>query len=177
MTKIITVLCTLEDSIYKTLPHLDIYDKNRDAYNYTGQNPIIAHPPCQQWSRLKSFAKEDKKEKDLAMFCLEQINKNGGILEHPSGSSFFKYAGIKPTISVNQSWFGFPAEKKTYLYFKDCEPLATPLCFDAITKTVPQLSQKMRSYTTLEFANYLVSCINSSDLLFQKKVAVGYNGN
>lgn len=159
---LISVLCTLEKSIYNSIPGLDVYDKNRDAYTFTGNNFIIAHPPCQQWSRLKSFAKEDIKEKELAMFCLENINKNGGILEHPSGSSFFKYAGIKPTISVNQSWWGFPAQKKTYLYFKDCQPLSFPLSFELVEKTVPQLSQKMRSYTTLDFANYLVSCIQAS---------------
>lgn len=152
-----TILCALEKSIYKTIPGLDVWDKNRDAYLYTGQNIIIAHPPCQQWSRLKSFAKEDKKERDLAMFCLEKVRSNGGILEHPAGSSFFAYAGIKPTISINQSWFGFPAQKNTYLYFYDCAPLQLPLSFNAIEKKVTQLSQVKRSFTTIEFATWLIN--------------------
>jgi hypothetical protein len=152
-----TILCALEKSIYKTILGCDVWDKNRDAYLYTGSNIVIVHPPCQQWSRLKAFANDDKKERELAMFCLEKVKSNGGIFEHPAGSSFFKYAGIKPTISINQSWFGFPAQKKTFLYFHDCEPLQLPLSFDAIEKTVPQLSQKFRSYTTIDLAKWLIN--------------------
>lgn len=161
----IAVLCTLEKSVYNSFPSLDVYDKKRNAYTFDRDYPIIAHPPCQQWSRLKHFAKEDKEEKDLAFFCLEKIKKNGGILEHPAGSSFFKEANIKPTISINQSWFGLSCTKRTYLYFHNCKPITFPLSFDLVTKTVSQLSQKERSFTTLQFATWLIDCIKNSDLL------------
>lgn len=158
----IAVLCALENSIYKTLPNLDVYDKKRNAYLYDLDFPVIAHPPCQQWSRLKHFAKFDREERDLAFFCLEKVQKNGGILEHPSGSSFFKQAGIKPTISIDQSWFGFSCRKRTYLYFHDCKPISFPLSFDLITKRVPDLTGEMRSYTTIRFANWLIDFIKQS---------------
>ncbi len=158
----IAVLCALEKSFYKTLPDLEVYDKQRNAYTFNLDIPVIAHPPCQQWSRLKSFAKFDREEKDLAFFCLEKIKKNGGILEHPAGSSFFKEAGIKPTISIDQSWFGFSCRKRTYLYFHDCKPLSFPLSFDLVTKRVPDLAQDMRSYTTPQFANWLIDCIKKA---------------
>lgn len=162
MLKEISVLCTLPNSVYKQLPGVDAYDLQRDAYTFSGNNPIIAHPPCQQWSRMKNFANDNPREKELAIFCLEQIHKNGGILEHPAGSSFFKYAGIVPTISVNQAWFGFPCQKKTYLYFFDCEPLAFPLSFDCPVRTVSQLTPSHRSITTIQFATWLLDCVRSS---------------
>lgn len=158
----IAVLCALPNSVYKTINGLDVYDKERNAYTFDLDYPVIAHPPCAQWSRLRSFSKFDREEKDLAFFCLEKIKRNGGILEHPSGSSFFKEAGIKPTISVDQSWFGFPCRKRTYLYFHGLKPLEFPLSFDLVEKTVDQLTGDARSYTTLAFANWLIQCVKQS---------------
>lgn len=154
----ISVLCVNENSVYKTLG-LDCYDKQRDAYSFTGGNPVITHAPCQQWSRLKAFAKPNDYERDLAWFCLEAVERNGGIFEHPAGSSFFREAGIVPTISINQFWFGFPCRKHTWLYFSKCKPLALPLRFDAIEKKVDQLHSSKRSDTTESFAMWLIACI------------------
>lgn len=158
----ITILCIQENSNYKKIPGLDLWDIKRNAYNYNGNNIVIAHPPCQQWSKLKSFAKENQLEKDLAIFCLEKVNQNGGILEHPNGSSFFKYAGIPRSklTKVYQSWWGFPAKKETLLYCKNIKLLPTPLNLDAIQYKVANLDKKKRSLMPLEFCKYLVySCI------------------
>jgi len=157
--KIITVLCVNDNSIYKEMG-LDCYDQHRDAYTFTGSNPVITHAPCQQWSMLKAFAKPDQYQKDLAMFCLEKVISNGGIFEHPAGSSFFKFAGITPTLSVNQFWFGFPAQKKTLLYFSKCKPLPVPLRFEAVEKKVEQLHSSKRSVTTKQFAQWLIDSIS-----------------
>jgi hypothetical protein len=124
--------------------------------------PVIAHPPCAQWSKLRSFAADNKKEKDLAMFCLETIQANGGIFEHPEGSAFFKYAAIKPTISIDQHWFGFPCRKRTYLYFSQCIPDAVPLCFDSYQKKFSQLTMPQRSFTTMLLAQWFISSIRNS---------------
>lgn len=153
-----TILCVNKKSIYKELG-LNCYDIDRDAYSFKGQEPVICHPPCQQWSKLKHFAKENKREKELAFFCLEQVHKNGGILEHPEGSEFFKVAGIKPSISVDQFWFGFPARKTTWLYFNKFKPGQIPLRFEAIEKTVDKMHSSKRSDTTKEFAIWLINCI------------------
>lgn len=153
-----TILCVNKKSIYKELG-MNCYDQDRNAYTLTGSEPVICHPPCQQWSRLKHFAIYNREERDLAHFCLEKIHKNGGILEHPEGSSFFKEAGIKPTISIDQFWFGFPARKRTYLYFHGYKPVQMPLKFDAIEKKVTQMSYKKRSDTTKELAIWLIKSI------------------
>lgn len=114
----ITILCAKKDSIYKQIPGVDVWDIDRDAYFFTGSNPVITHAPCAQWSRMKAFANDNKDEKELAWFCLNKVLRNGGIFEHPAGSSFFKEAGITQNIySVDQSWWGFPARKRTYFVF------------------------------------------------------------
>lgn len=160
MSVLISVLCALENSNYKNLDGFDVWDKNRNAYNFTGRNPVITHAPCSQWSVLKGLSKPDLDEKNLAFFCLEKVKANGGIFEHPANSSFFREAGIRPTISVDQFWFGFPARKPTWLYFSDCEPLPVPLRFDARETTVSKLWSNQRSITTVNFALWLKACID-----------------
>ncbi|HMG14046.1 MAG TPA: hypothetical protein VK590_01295 [Saprospiraceae bacterium] len=125
-----------------------------DAYKFNNTFPVITHAPCAQWSKMKSFSKVNIKEKDLAFFCYEKVMANGGIFEHPAGSSFFKYIGISnKIISVNQHWFNFPSQKKTYLFFNRCLPGQMPINFNAVEKTTLNLSSYMRSHTTLTFAS------------------------
>jgi len=160
----ISVLCIGDHrSNYRLIPGLDLWDAERDAYNFTGSNPVIAHPPCQQWSQLRGLptVKAIQREKDLAFFCLEKVQQNGGILEHPRGSSFFKVAGITPTISINQSWFGFPARKTTYLYFHGYKPLPHPLSFDPPSRSVQRMwgAGGERSRQPLAFCEWLIKSI------------------
>lgn len=159
----ITVLCAARKSYYFDLPGLDVYGKERNAYNFTGTNPVIAHPPCAQWSRLRSFARFDLEEKGLANFCWEVVNKNGGVFEHPLGSSFFKNVRIDMSklYSVDQSWFGFPARKRTLLYFHKCKPLAFPLKFDAVQVKVENMGADARSLMTYSFATWLVKSVSN----------------
>jgi len=156
-----SVLCVDNESNYFKIDGLDLWTRDRDAYLFTGCNPVIVHPPCQQWSRLRSFAKVNQVEKDLAVFCFELVLSNGGIFEHPSGSSFFKFVGYRPTISIDQSWFGFPARKRTYLFFNGFRPGRLPLNFNAIEKTVDQLAYKSRSRMPLTFCQWLVDCVST----------------
>ena len=64
-------------------------------------------------------------EADLALFSIQKIREQGGILEHPSGSRLFgkhlpdvgetdEYGGF--TILIDQYDFGHVAHKKTKLY-------------------------------------------------------------
>lgn len=171
----LSIFCTAPGSHYEKFPELDLWPIERDAYNFTGNNRVIAHPPCAQWSRMRSFAKVNQYEKDLAFFCLEKVQKNGGILEHPAGSSFFKAAGIKPTCSVNQHWFGYPAQKRTYLYFVDCLPLPVPLNFSHPTMTVMQMDKDKRSLMTFDFCVWLI--LSSQYQEFRKCITSRTNSN
>jgi hypothetical protein len=110
---------------------------------------------------LRRFAKEDQQEKELAFFCLEQVKRNGGILEHPAGSSFFKAAGLSSSIySIDQSWFGFPARKTTWLYFNGYKPEAFPV-MGFVTHKVSDMWPPSRSKQTLNFCHWLIRCIDS----------------
>lgn len=158
-----TVLCIDPNSNYFKLPGIDLYTKTRNAYNFTGNNVIIAHPPCAQWSRLRNFAKEDKEEKELALFCWELVNKNGGILEHPYGSFLFKYvnASRKKIFCIDQHWFNFPCRKRTWLYCHEIDLLPFPLNFNAYIRKVESLHSRTRSIMPIEFCKYLVDSVSS----------------
>lgn len=168
----ISVLCAQKNSVYKAIPGIDVWDEARDAYFFTGSNPVITHAPCPQWSRMKAFANDKPDEKELAFFCLNKVIRNGGIFEHPAGSTFFKEAGItKNLYSVDQVWWGFPARKRTYLFFHGCKPLPVPLFNSIPTHVVtisrggfkwPEMKKSERSTTTLSFANWMISSINES---------------
>lgn len=157
----ISVLCVDRLSNYFKLadPGLELWTKERDAYNFFGDNPVITHPPCQQWSKLRTMAKPDAKEKGLAWRCLDFVTRNGGVLEHPAYSTFFAEAGIKPTIAIDQSWFGFPARKVTWLYFHKCSPLQHPISFDLARTNVEGMTSTMRSRMPEAFCSWLVRSV------------------
>lgn len=171
----ISILCAKKDSLYKTIPGIDVWDEDRDAYFFTGSNPVITHAPCAQWSRMKAFAKENKDQKELAYFCLNKVIRNGGIFEHPAGSSFFKEAGVTKNIySVDQSWWGFAAKKHTYLFFHGCKPIQFPLFNHIPSKVINkfrhkgnpiELNKRERATTVIPFAHFLINSIKQSNLL------------
>ena len=39
------------DGVYAGLPGVDIWPIDRDARNYSGPYPVIAHSPCARWAR------------------------------------------------------------------------------------------------------------------------------
>lgn len=158
----ITVLCIDSRGFYPKLAEkydLDLWDIKRDAYKYKGSNPVICHAPCQQWSKLKAFATPDPYSKNLAFHCWDIVQSNGGIFEHPVGSSFFKIVNptYKRVYRVNQSDFGFFIKKPTLLYFSKIKPLPYPLNFEAKNlRLMESTSKQSRSLMTLGFAEWLI---------------------
>lgn len=90
----ISVLFARADSNYKALPSVDVWDAERDARTWPGGNPVVAHPPCRAWGRLRHFAKPRPDEKALAIFAVDQVRKWGGVLEHPASSTLWTEAGL-----------------------------------------------------------------------------------
>jgi len=115
-----------KDSAYKKRKHWDVYDADRDALSYDGTSPVVCHPPCRAWGKLSHMAHNVREgEADLALWSIDMIRKNGGILEHPNGSKLFgkylpdvgetdEHGGF--TILIDQYDFGHVAHKKTKLY-------------------------------------------------------------
>lgn len=133
----VAVLFARQDSIYKAISGCDVFDIDRDARTYTGDLPVVAHPPCRAWGRLRQFAKPRPDEKDLAIFAIDQIRRLGGVLEHPAQSSLWPVAGLPPcgasgdayggwSLAVDQFWFGHRARKRTFLYICGIEPSQLP---------------------------------------------------
>ncbi len=174
----VTVLFARADSVYKTLPGLDVWDKERDARKWSGGNPVVAHPPCRAWGRLRTFANPEPGEKELAIWAVDQVRRFGGVLEHPHGSTLWDEMGLPEpgkrdfaggwTLPVLQFWWGHRAEKATDLYIVGCEPKdipPMPFVMGEPTHVVqsrkrfdhrPHISKAERQHTPLAFAMWLV---------------------
>ncbi len=98
---------------------------DRDARQYAGPGPVVAHPPCGPWSTMRHMYKGA--EHDCAPLALEAVRRFGGILEHPARSGFWEAAGLpRPehetdrfggfAIEVAQCDWGHVAHKRTWLY-------------------------------------------------------------
>lgn len=153
--KEVAILCADTKSNFHKLKNCEVYDLNNPIQNYMGGLPVVAMPPCAQWSRLRWSAKYNEADLVAAEICVRLWEENGGILEQPSGSTLFEHFGIQVTHSINQSWWGYPATKKTYLAFRGCAPVAHPLSFDAPTRNVCQLGRRQRALMPLELCEWL----------------------
>ena len=126
MTKF-AALFVRKDSSYKKRDVFDAWDIGRDALKFDGDEPVVCHPPCRAWGRLSHMATNVRDgEANLALWSIQKVRANGGILEHPNGSRLFgeylpiagesdEFGGF--TIMIDQYDFGHVAHKKTNLYF------------------------------------------------------------
>lgn len=132
----VAALFVRADSCYKQMEGVDCWDIERDARMWPGGCPVVAHPPCRAWGRLRHMANPRKGERLLATWSVRQVRKFGGVLEHPLSSQLWPKAGLpKPgrrdkyggwTLPIVQQWWGHRAEKKTLLYIVGCEPSDIP---------------------------------------------------
>lgn len=132
----VAVLFARADSCYKALPGVEVFDAERDARTYDGPWPVVAHPPCRAWGRLKHMANPRPDEKNLARLAVALVRAFGGVLEHPCASQLWQdqklpapgqrdaYGGW--TLGITQHWWGHRATKKTLLYIVGCEPAEIP---------------------------------------------------
>lgn len=133
----IAALFVETDGIYFGLEGVDPWDVNRDARNYKGPHPVIAHPPCNRWSVLAYSVQARyphcKVGDDDGCFedALMSVWAFGGVLEHPARSLAFEHYGLpKPrsgswqpagprqwVTQVSQAAYGHLAQKFTWLYY------------------------------------------------------------
>lgn len=183
--KKVAVLFARQDSIYKTMSECDVWDIERDARNYAGELPIVGHPPCRAWGALSHMARVKPRpdEKALAPYCVQQIRKYGGVLEHPKGSKLWKTLGLPEpeefpdafggfTLLVDQYDWGHIAHKATRLYICGCAisdlpglpkknlaPTKWSIAGESKNggvKGTHRISDKMREATPPDFAKWLV---------------------
>lgn len=137
----IAALFVAKDGCYFAVLGVDPWDEARDARQYTGPFPVVAHPPCQRWGKLwagqplwiKRTGERKVKGADDGCFAsaLASVRRWGGILEHPWGSHAWAHFGLnKPpreggwiaadfhggwTCCVEQGRYGHYARKPTLL--------------------------------------------------------------
>lgn len=165
----VAALYVRKNSIYNTLPGVITFDQKRDARTFLNDMPVIAHPPCRLFGKLKHFSKAPAAEKLLAYHAVETIKKCGGVLEHPAFSSLWTEMNLPSpgvidadggfTFPILQSWFGHSCPKSTWLYINGVSPADLPdLPFELgipsgrISHTG---SMKVREGTPIELAIFL----------------------
>lgn len=131
----VAVLFADPKGIYAKVPDVELWDEKRDARNYPGPHPVVAHPPCSRWCRLAGLVEArwgHKRGDDGGCFAsaLASVRRWGGVLEHPAYSDAWltfdlptpPWVGWQRGICggwschVEQGRFGHPAKKATWLY-------------------------------------------------------------
>lgn len=113
----VAVLYAKAGSIYHTLPGVDVWDMQRDARLWPGGCPVVAHPPCRAWGRLRKQAKPRPDEKTLALHVVQMVRTYGGVLEHPSSSTLWPAAGLPRPGAGFDAWGGFSVEVLQHDWF------------------------------------------------------------
>lgn len=123
---------------YFGLDGVDPWDVVRDARQYAGPHPVVAHPPCQRWGRFHHGSTRKPHQYKLGdddgcfAAALDAVRKWGGVLEHPCDSKAWRHFGLTPpkrhagwkpagdgigwTCYVEQGHYGHMSRKPTWLY-------------------------------------------------------------
>jgi hypothetical protein len=135
----VAALFVQPDGCYARIGWVDLWPEARDARNYRGALPVVAHPPCQLWGPMANvnFARwggeHNKPGNDdgCFAFALDAVRRCGGVLEHPANTAAWSAhmlakpfgTGWQKTIcggwvcEVWQSAYGHKANKATWLYY------------------------------------------------------------
>jgi len=157
----ISVLFVCRSSPYWSMP-VECFDLARNALTFQGSGPVIAHPPCRGWGRYHHRAKTLPGETELALWALDLVRRNGGVLEHPRSSMLWRH--LQPgdkSLTVRQSDFGHRAEKDTRLFYSRCVPPPLPPRFDGPLVPVEHLCRAERERTPRPFCEWLLSFASS----------------
>lgn len=139
----VAVLYADPKGVYQGINGVGLWDITKDARKYEGIGPVIAHPPCQLWTRFAHVnykrwgGEHNKPGNDGGCFAsaLAAVKRCGGVLEHPAYSDAWKHFGLpRPNktgwmekdgayvCEVWQSAYGHKANKKTWLLYCGVNP-------------------------------------------------------
>ena len=140
----VAALFVQEDGCYSVDPRVDPWPEARDARQYRGLLPVVAHPPCQRWGALafvnyKRYGREELKPgNDGGCFAsaLASVRRCGGVLEHPAFTHAWNAHGLARPVwtgwtriaerewvcEVWQSAYGHRASKRTWLFYCGTKP-------------------------------------------------------
>ena len=98
----IAALFVETDGCYFGIDGVDPWDEQRDARQYAGPWPVVAHPPCQRWGRFWHGSTRKPHQYRLGddggcfASALDALETWGGVLEHPCDSRAWKHFQIMP---------------------------------------------------------------------------------
>lgn len=180
----IAALFVETDGCYFGLPGVEPWDEKRDARQYSGPHPVVAHPPCDRWHQLsavnaKRWGFKINEDDGCFVSALQSVRQWGGVLEHPAETRAFKFHGIpepgfglwQATIDgdwvteVWQSAYGHNARKRTWLLYHGAA-LPPHLNWSrrrgkyqigGFDRKLPELPKKERAATPIPFRDLLLS--------------------
>lgn len=176
----VEVLCAARSTVYRAIPTAQVRTRANTARLPLLGCPVVAHPPCRFWSRLFPLAAatlaDMVAELRLGLWCACQVRRRGGVLEQPAHSRLWSAAALPMpsapgqadsySIAVDQSQWGAPFPKPTWLYFsgiprRNLPPM--PLSFaPPRIRTQALTTPGQRSATPLEFARWLCHVATSA---------------
>jgi len=135
---VIAALYVETDGCYFDQAGVDPWDIARDARQYAGPHPVVAHPPCQRWGRFWHGSTRKPHQYQLGAdegcfaAALASVRKWGGVLEHPADSKAWAAFNLNApargggwiaadfqggyTCYVEQGHYGHESRKPTWLY-------------------------------------------------------------
>lgn len=128
--RVVAVLYVEKGGPYFGLEGVDPWDIERDARKYAGPHPVVAHPPCGPWGRLRHLYRGS--EHDCALAAVAAVREWGGALEHPARSLLWQHCRLPEpggfadehgglTVEVDQCAWGHVARKTSWLYIVGVE--------------------------------------------------------
>lgn len=113
----VAALWVAEGTEYLSIAGCDCWGILRDAKLYRGPYPIIAHPPCGPWAKLRNVCYRQSKLDGIVAMHL--VHTWGGVVEQPEGSRLFSEYGQPghTLVKIMQCMYGHFEQKPTVLYF------------------------------------------------------------
>jgi hypothetical protein len=168
---------------------VDAWGAQRDARQYRGPYPVVAHPPCKRWGNFWHGSPSKPHQFHLGdddgcfAHALWAVRTFGGVLEHPVNSRAIEWFGLPQpphlgwgwssredayggrSIVINQGRYGHQARKLTWLYavlpvFPRVDGRDTEV---GEMRPVENMSRLQRRLTPEPFAELLLSMARACD--------------
>lgn len=177
--RLVSALFVSRRSIYKHLPAVECFDRSRGVANFAGLTPVVAHPPCRCWSKFlagQATPPDRRAEMELGKWAVATVMRCGGVLEQPAGSKLWEACQLPGlsdtsdpfcyTVYIEQSWFGFPTPKPTWILVCGVPRANLPAVdFKLMPKSLVnfnRLNSFERSRTMKPFAEWLCQVARST---------------
>lgn len=181
----VAALFVEKGGVYYDLPDVDPWDEERDARQYAGPYPVVAHPPCARWS-IMGLCRGYYDGDDGGCFAaaLNAVREFGGVLEHPAHTLAWKRFSLpRPSTygwtgsfgddglacEVDQRHYGHEARKPTWLYYVGSPPPALrwgvgPSGERTVGRGWGGGREHLRARTPLEFRDVLLAMARTAAL-------------